>query len=70
MFGLFKKDPVKKLRQQYDQKLEQAMLAQRSGNLRLFADLTAESEVLWQQLEQLLQELGSFVASMKAATQL
>ena len=33
--------------------LEQAMLAQRSGNLRLFADLTAESEVLWQQLEQL-----------------
>ena len=53
MFGLFKKDPVKKLRQQYDQKLEQAMLAQRSGNLRLFADLTAESEVLWQQLEQL-----------------
>ena len=26
MFGLFKKDPVKKLRQQYDQKLEQAML--------------------------------------------
>ena len=53
MFGLFKKDPVKKLRQQYDQKLEQAMLAQRSGNLRLFADLTAESELLWQQLEQL-----------------
>jgi hypothetical protein len=53
MFGLFKKDPVKKLRQQYDQKLEQAMLAQRSGNLRLFADLTAESEALWQQLEQL-----------------
>lgn len=51
MFGLFKKDPMKKLRQQYDQKLEQAMLAQRSGNLRLFADLTAESEVLWQQVQ-------------------
>ncbi|MBU1438553.1 MAG: Lacal_2735 family protein [Gammaproteobacteria bacterium] len=55
MFGLFKKDPVKKLRQQYDQKLEQAMLAQRSGNLRLFADLTAESEALWAQLQQLEQ---------------
>ncbi|OBP14826.1 hypothetical protein A5320_14010 [Rheinheimera sp. SA_1] len=59
MFGLFKKDPVKKLRQQYDQKLEQAMLAQRSGNLRLFADLTAESEALWQQVQQLEQQQKS-----------
>ncbi len=59
MFGLFKKDPVKKLRQQYDQKLEQAMLAQRSGNLRLFADLTAESEALWQQVLQLEQSQKS-----------
>jgi hypothetical protein len=56
MFSFFKKDPQKKLRQQYDQKLEQAMLAQRSGNLRLFADLTAESETLWLQLEQLQQQ--------------
>lgn len=56
MFGFFKKDPMKKLRQQYDQKLEQAMLAQRSGNLRLFADLTAESEVLWQQVVALEQQ--------------
>ncbi len=56
MFGFFKKDPMKKLRQQYDQKLEQAMLAQRSGNLRLFADLTAESEALWQQVVALEQQ--------------
>ncbi|MCC5827791.1 DUF6435 family protein, partial [Alkalimonas sp.] len=53
MFGLFKRDPVKKLRKIYDQKLEQAMLAQRKGDMRLFADLTAESEALWQQIEQL-----------------
>lgn len=59
MFGLFKKDPMKKLRQQHDQKLEQAMLAQRSGNLRLFADLTAESEVLWQQVQALEQQQKS-----------
>ena len=51
MFSWLKPDPVKKLRRQYDATLEQAMLAQRSGNLRLFADLTAESEALWQQLE-------------------
>ncbi|WP_306521176.1 DUF6435 family protein [Rheinheimera sp.] len=54
MFNWLKPDPVKKLRRQYDAKLEQAMLAQRSGNLRLFADLTAESEALWQQLEVLM----------------
>ncbi|SEA22411.1 DUF6435 family protein [Alkalimonas amylolytica] len=53
MFGLFKRDPVKKLRKIYDSKLEQAMLAQRKGDMRLFADLTAESEALWQQIEQL-----------------
>ncbi|MDP4535327.1 DUF6435 family protein [Alkalimonas collagenimarina] len=56
MFGLFKRDPVKKLRKAYDQKLEQAMLAQRKGDMRLFADLTEESEKLWQQIEQLQQQ--------------
>ncbi|MEE2023810.1 DUF6435 family protein [Alkalimonas mucilaginosa] len=56
MFGLFKRDPIKKLRKIYDQKLEQAMLAQRKGDMRLFADLTAESEALWQQIEQLQQQ--------------
>lgn len=29
------------------------MLAQRKGDMRLFADLTAEAEDLWQQLEKL-----------------
>jgi hypothetical protein len=53
MFSFFKRDPVKKLRQQYDAKAEQAMLAQRKGDMRLFADLTAEAEALWQQLEKL-----------------
>lgn len=53
MFGFFKSDPLKALRRKYDAKLEQAMLAQRSGNLRLFADLTAEAEELWAQIERL-----------------
>ncbi len=59
MFDWLKPDPVKKLRRQYDAKLEQAMLAQRSGNLRLFADLTAESEALWLQLEALMTQRKS-----------
>lgn len=55
MFGWLKTDPVKKLRGNYDRKLEQAMLAQRNGDMRLYADLTAESEQIWQQIQQLEQ---------------
>jgi hypothetical protein len=59
MFSFLKRDPVKKLRQQYDAKAEQAMLAQRKGDMRLFADLTAEAEELWQQYQQLAQSSPS-----------
>ena len=53
MFGWLKSDPVKKLRKASDQKLEQAMHAQRNGDMRLYADLTAESEDIWQKIQQL-----------------
>lgn len=53
MFGWLKSDPVKKLRAAYDKKLEQAMHAQRNGDMRLFADLTQESEDIWKKIEQL-----------------
>ena len=53
MFSWLKSDPVKKLRKAYDQKLEQAMHAQRNGDMRLYADLTAESEDIWQKIQQL-----------------
>ncbi|MDP5134394.1 DUF6435 family protein [Rheinheimera baltica] len=55
MFGWLKTNPIKKLRKAYDQKLEQAMHAQRNGDMRLYADLTAESEQIWQQIQQLEQ---------------
>ncbi|MDT8310426.1 MAG: DUF6435 family protein [Methylophaga sp.] len=53
MFSLFKSDPIKKLKKQLVQKQEQAMLAQRSGDLRKFAAITEESEVLMKEIEQL-----------------
>ncbi|MBU0911316.1 MAG: Lacal_2735 family protein [Gammaproteobacteria bacterium] len=53
MFSFLKQNPVKAMRQKYDAKAEQAMLAQRKGDMRLFADLTAEAEELWLQLEKL-----------------
>lgn len=56
MFSLFKSDPVKKLKKQLVQKQEQAMLAQRSGDLRKFAAITEESEVLIKEIERLQSE--------------
>jgi hypothetical protein len=53
MFAWLKPDPIKKLRKAYDQKLEQAMFAQRNGDMRLYADLTAESEAIWLRIQQL-----------------
>jgi hypothetical protein len=56
MFGLFKSDPTKKLRKTYDMKLEQAMLAQRKGDIKSYSMLTAEAEALWAQIEAIQQE--------------
>ncbi|MAD16673.1 MAG: hypothetical protein CL579_11440 [Alteromonadaceae bacterium] len=53
MFGFLKSSPLKKMKKQYDQKLEQAMLAQRKGDIRSYSMLTAEAEVLWSEIETL-----------------
>ena len=53
MFGLFKSNPTKKLRKTYDMKLEQAMHAQRKGDIKTYSMLTAEAEKLWAEIEQL-----------------
>ncbi|MCG9579596.1 DUF6435 family protein [Vibrio europaeus] len=53
MFSLFKRDSTKKLKKQYAAKLEQAMLAQRRGDIRTYSLLTAEAEELGQQIEAL-----------------
>jgi len=52
MFSIFRSDPLKKLRKQYNQKLEQAMLAQRKGDMAAFASLSEEADGLWQQIQQ------------------
>ena len=44
MFGRFKPDPTQKLQKQYLIKLEQAMHAQRNGDIRLHGELTAQAE--------------------------
>lgn len=57
MFGFLKGNPTKKLRKQYDKKLEDAMLAQRKGDIKTYSMLTAEAETLWAEIEKL--EKGS-----------
>ena len=48
MFSFLKSDPVKKLKKQ-----EQAMLAQRNGDMRKFASLTEESQELVDKIKRL-----------------
>lgn len=53
MFGLFPRNPVKKLQKQYEQKLEKAMQAQRSGDIKTYSQLTEEAQGIHAQLEAL-----------------
>ncbi|MEM7504240.1 MAG: DUF6435 family protein [Pseudomonadota bacterium] len=53
MFSLFKKNPTKKLEQQHAKLLEQAMQAQRNGDIRTYSKLTAEAEEVFEQIERL-----------------
>jgi len=53
MFGLFKKDPRKKLQKQYESKLEEAMHSQRNGDMKTFSRLSAEAEEIGKQIEAL-----------------
>jgi hypothetical protein len=46
MFAIFKKDPVKKLNKAYEAKLELAMNAQRTGDIKSYAMITAEAEAI------------------------
>lgn len=52
MFNLFKKSPSKKLEKQYNKLLEQARDAQRSGDIKLYAELSAQAEEVWKRIEQ------------------
>jgi len=52
MFGLFKKDPVKKMEKEYYTLLEKARDVQRSGDIKGYARIMAESEELWKKIEE------------------
>ncbi|MEM6319012.1 MAG: DUF6435 family protein [Bacteroidota bacterium] len=53
MFGLFKKDPTKKLEKEYEQLMAKARDMQRSGDLRAYAVMIEESEEILKKIDQL-----------------
>lgn len=53
MFGMFKRDPKKKLQQAYERKLQAAMEASRNGDMRANATLTEEAEALLADIKRL-----------------
>jgi hypothetical protein len=50
---MFKKDPSAKLQKEYQTVLEQAMLAQRKGDIRLYSELSDKAEVIANTLDTL-----------------
>ena len=53
MFGLFKKDPVKKLEKKYLKLMEEAMAIQRGGDIKAYAEKSAEAEEVAKEIEAL-----------------
>jgi hypothetical protein len=53
MLSFLKPNPLKKLKKQYAEKLEQGMHAQRNGDMRLYAELTTEAEALYKEIQRL-----------------
>lgn len=47
MFNWLNADPQKQRQKLYEQKLQQAMEAQRNGDIRLYSELMEEAEALW-----------------------
>ena len=57
MFGLFKKDPLRKLQKEYEAKLEEAMHMQRNGKIREYSFLSSEAEEIRLKIESTRQNL-------------
>jgi hypothetical protein len=50
MFSLFKQDPIKKLKKAYMTKLEQAMNAQRNGDIKAYSQISSEAEAIHEEI--------------------
>jgi len=55
MFNLFRKDPLQRLNKEYARCLEQARDLQRKGDIKGFAEMTAQAEELLKQIDEIEQ---------------
>ncbi|MGK0389567.1 MAG: hypothetical protein ACI94Y_002310 [Maribacter sp.] len=53
MFGIFKKDPIKKLEKEYLKVQEEAMRIQRTGDLRAYAVKITEGEAILTKMDEI-----------------
>ena len=53
MFKFFKKDPAKRLKEEYQKLLERAMSAQRNGDIESYANLTAQANKILEKIDTL-----------------
>lgn len=51
MFSFLKPNPEKKLKKQYAETLEKAMQAQRSGNIRLYSQLSTDADAIYKKIQ-------------------
>ena len=51
MFGIFKADPIKKLQKDYERISQEAIEAQRRGDIALCAKLSQEAEVIGKKMD-------------------
>ena len=51
MFSFFRSNPAKKLKKRHSALLEEAMNAQRNGNIRKYSQLTAEADEVYKQIQ-------------------
>lgn len=59
MFKWLKSDPLKALQKQYEKKSEEAVHAQRNGNIALFAELSQECETIGKKIDELKKDLNN-----------
>lgn len=56
MFQLFKKNPIKKLNDEYSLLLKKAVDAQRNGNIELYSELSTKADKILKQIEKIENE--------------
>ena len=53
MLSIFKRNPIKKLNKAYEAKLEEAMYAQRNGDIKSYSMIIAEAEIIANKIKEL-----------------